>query len=288
MDVKTMQCKNCGASVSFDPKLQVMKCEFCGSTYLVETQVKPSDAEEKVIIFKVDEREANACFDAWVKKGLFKPSDLPRLLTKSPLQGMYIPSWHFIINTTTSWAGEKKQTRTITERDWQGKTITRTVEEWEQRSGNRNESYSLFITTSGGLTNEELDRLAPFPVEEAIAFTQEYIAGKQAEVPVKSIEQALAEAKQIVETRERRAVESEVDRVTHFSLFYNSESHNLVYVPIWITGYKYKDKYYRVLINGCTKEVVGKKPISAGRVLIAIGIVAVVIAVVGWAIYYFG
>ncbi|MGQ9706676.1 MAG: hypothetical protein ACUVWP_06720 [bacterium] len=69
---------------------------------------------------------------------------------------------------------------------------------------------------------------------------------------------------------------------------YISETHNLVYVPIWFTGYKYKDKYYRVMINGCTKEVVGKKPISAGRVLLAIGIAIAAIAVVSWAIYYFG
>jgi DNA-directed RNA polymerase subunit RPC12/RpoP len=288
MELKTMQCKNCGANISFDPKLQVMKCEFCGSTYLVETQVKPTGADEKVIIFKVDEREANACFDNWVKKGLFKPGDLPRLLTKSPLQGMYIPSWHFLISTNTNWSGEKRTTRTVTERDSQGRAVNRTVEEWQYRNGNRNESYSLFIASSGGLANEEMDALAPFPVEEAVAFTQEYITGKQAEVPVKTVEQALAEAKQMVEAKEKKAVESEVDRITSFNLYYNSETHNLVYVPIWITGYKYKDKYYRVLINGSTKEVVGKKPVSVGRVLIAIGIVVAVIAVIGWAIYYFG
>jgi len=281
--VKTVKCNNCGAEVSFDLKTQVLRCEFCGSTYLAEvpqTAAKPWQAEEVIIPLSLTEGDANTKFNEWVKKGLFKPGDLTMMLQRAPLQGIYIPTWNYSFEANTNWAGDKRYTRTISQTNSDGSRSTRTIEEWEPRSGSRHEFYNLFIAASGGLTNQEVDALAPFPLEDAVPYAAEYFAGKQAEVPQKSPEQAWGEAQNIAQEAEERAVRMQVDRITHCSTSFYNEAHRMVYVPIWISGYHYKSKYYRVLINGRTGEVKGKKPVSVLKVLIACGIVAAVIAAI--------
>lgn len=269
---KAMRCDQCGAEVTFDTGKQVMRCEFCGSTYLVETEtaVKPWQAEEVIIPFSTDEGQVNRYFSDWVKKGLFKPGDLSALLQRSPMQGVYIPTWNYSFEATTNWSGEKRYTRSESYTDSQGNRQTRSVEYWEPRSGNRHEFYNLFIAASSGLTNEEVMKLAPFPLENAVPYAVEYFAGKQAEVPHKSPDQGWGEAQVEAEASERAAVHREVDRISYFTTQFYNETHRLVYVPIWLSGYYYKQKYYRVMINGRTGEVQGQKPVSAIKVLIAI------------------
>ncbi len=277
---KAMRCDQCGAEVTFDTQKQVMRCEFCGSTYLVETEtaVKPWEAEEVIIPFATDEGQVNRYFSDWVKKGLFKPGDLSALLQRSPLQGIYIPTWNYSFEATTNWSGEKRFTRSEPYTDSQGNRQTRSVEYWEPRSGNRHEFYNLFIAASSGLTNEEVMKLAPFPLESAVPYAVEYFAGKQAEVPHKSPDQGWGEAQTQAEESERAAVYREVDRISYFTTQFYNETHRLVYVPIWLSGYYYKQKYYRVLINGRTGEVQGQKPVSAIKVLIAIVLGLAVVA----------
>ena len=54
--------------------------------------------------------------------------------------------------------------------------------------------------------------------------------------------------------------------------------YQLALLPVWVGVYRYRDKLYRVLVNGQTKEVAGDKPKDS--VKIALMAVAAVVAVV--------
>jgi DNA-directed RNA polymerase subunit RPC12/RpoP len=281
---KNMKCESCGAEISFDPRMQVLRCEFCGSTYMAEVPTpttaaaKPWQADEIIIPFSLTEGQANQHFSGWVKKGLFKPNDLGVLLQRAPLKNFYIPTWNYAFEASTNWSGQKRYTRTVSETNSSGQRTSRTIEEWEYRSGTHHDYYNLFIAASSGLTNTEVDKLAPFPLEDAVPFSSDYFAGTQAEVPHKSPDQAWTEAQQVAQAQEQQAVNREIDRINSMNTQFFNETHRLAYVPIFISGYNYKQKYYRVLINGRTGEVQGKKPVSVIKVLIAIGIAVALIA----------
>jgi uncharacterized membrane protein len=69
----------------------------------------------------------------------------------------------------------------------------------------------------------------------------------------------------------------EVDRITSMNVSFGDKLAKMVYIPVWIFGYRYRDKYFKALVNGQTGKISGKKPVSFIKVLIAIGIAVAVI-----------
>ena len=64
------------------------------------------------------------------------------------------------------------------------------------------------------------------------------------------------------------------DRVDslRFSTLYSNITYKYLLVPVWISSFKYNDKVYQFVVNGQTGKVGGRAPVSALRVLAAIGI----------------
>lgn len=44
----------------------------------------------------------------------------------------------------------------------------------------------------------------------------------------------------------------------------------LIWLPVWIYGYRYGERYHRVVMNGQTGKIAGERPISARKVGVAI------------------
>ncbi len=51
----------------------------------------------------------------------------------------------------------------------------------------------------------------------------------------------------------------------------------LIWLPVWICGYHYGERYHRVVMNGQTGKVAGERPVSARKMSIAILSVAIVV-----------
>lgn len=291
MELQSYECENCGAEVFFDPNLQVMKCEFCGSTFVpesVKTTDVTLDADVYLIPFKVEESEVGEIFNDWIKKGWFKPGDLASTFQRDKYQGIYIPTWYFHFNASVHWSGEKdiRKTRKIRQAD--GSTRTESYTETEYKNGHFDEVMDLFIPASEGLTVDEVNELAPFPVESSIPFAPEQLTGKQGEKPKIDREIAWGSAREKSQEILREKVLSQVTRITHFDVNLSEPTYKLVYVPVWLFGYNYKDKYYKVTVNGQTGEIQGEKPLSWLRVLLAFGIAAAIIVIVVLLFNYFG
>jgi len=288
-ELKSMQCKNCGAQVFFDINQQVLKCDFCGSTYLVE--VAPGEGAptsgDSILLFTIDEAKARDIFDGWTKKGLFKPGDLHQTLWRDKVEGTYIPSYNFRFTASTHWSGDRKQTRSRTTSGAGGRQTTATETEWIPRSGNWQKPYDMFIPASAGLTFEEVEAIAPFKIEDSRPFATEYIAGFKGERATIDEKTAWAKAEEEAREKENAQVMREVDRITSMNVSFGDKLAKMVYIPVWIFGYRYRDKYFKALVNGQTGKIWGKKPVSFIKVLIAIGIAVAVIVLTVILVAYF-
>ena len=62
MAVMSYKCPNCGAGLTFDPKTQQLRCEYCLSEF-TEEEMKALEAEEAKKVETSDETEQSAAED---------------------------------------------------------------------------------------------------------------------------------------------------------------------------------------------------------------------------------
>ena len=267
-EVKNIQCKNCGAGVAMDGKNMVLRCAFCDSEYVVEV---PETEEEKklreegsVIAFKVEKVEAREKVGKWIKKGLFKPSNFVHTFQEKDFSGIFVPSYKVSCDAVSHWSGTKKyEVRAASEGE-------PAEYDYEHKSGTHNKRYDDYIVASGGLEQKEVDRIQPFDHTGAVGFQKEFMIGYGAEKPSLSEDDAVSRSKERIRKKERSSCSSGVDSLDSCETHFDNLKSSLFMLPVWVFAYLYQGRAYRVLVNGQTGKVKGKKPVSKIKVLIAV------------------
>ena len=73
------------------------------------------------------------------------------------------------------------------------------------------------------------------------------------------------------------------DRVDYLNVYtsYNDTKFNYIMLPVWVCGYKFREKLYTFLVNGRTGASTGKTPVSIPKVvftvLLGLGIISVLV-----------
>jgi hypothetical protein len=274
--VKNLECKNCGAKLQFDPSSVSMTCAFCGSEYFMEIPETPEEKKERedaeIVLFKVDKEAGKKIFSEWIKKGLFKPNDLTSSFKKKDFDGVYIPFYRVNADAVTQWTGrDKVETKSATENE-------PAQYEYKDRSGSHSDSYKDFIEVTKGLEQGEVDQIQPFDDDDTKAYSAELMQGYKFETPDMKVHNAEDAARERIKENEREACSSYADEVSSTSTSISNLGSKLMMLPIWVLVYIYKQKAFRVLINGQTGKIAGKKPVSGIKILIALLIIAAVIA----------
>jgi hypothetical protein len=275
-ETKNVQCENCGASTSFDPSKVSMVCAFCGSEYLVEV---PETEEEKqmkkdaeVILFSVERNQAKEKFNGWIKKGLFKPSDITRSFREKEFDGAYIPFFKITADARSTWNGRDK----VVIRE---ATDTEPAEyDYKDRRGEHSKNYKDYVAATKGLKQPEVDNILPFDDNDSKPYDRQLLMGFKTENPVIKQDNAENTGKERVKNFERNECSRDVDELLNIDTVISNLKSKLIMLPIWILVYTYNNEPYRVLINGQSGKISGQKPVSKVKVAIALFLVAAVIA----------
>ncbi len=289
-------CTNCGATISFDPRTQMLRCPFCGTAIAVRAAAAgsavPGDVPRLVLPFTIDKDAAIVSIREWLGDSFFAPRDLQSRSTLDRGQGTYVPFWRLDAHASSEWEGEVSETRSrqvprqFTTGD--GKTETRLEPEeyriWHPRSGTHEGQHRAWICGSTGLTSDEADRLMPFPEEGMLTWSTDAIAGYSAEEPGIDVAGAWATGEPKIQQMERDQCAGEVERLTRVDTRLSDRTAAVCYLPVWLFGYRYDGVDYRVLVNGQTGEIVGTRPKSRARVVATIAagmlIVAIIVALI--------
>jgi len=266
----TMECKSCGANLSFDSSSVSKKCSFCGSEYFLEVPETQEQKEIKenaeIILFKVQKDEAGEKFAEWIKKGLFKPSDLATAFQEQEFDGAYIPFYKVSSEADTNWDGQDKVKYGDGPDDF----------DWEDSSGTHSETYKDFVAATKGLDQDEVDDILPFDDNDTKPYSQELMMGYKFENPAISEENAIEKGRDRVKEWEREACTGKCDNLIDYDVSISNIRSKLMMLPIWVLVYTFENKPYRVLINGQTGKVSGQKPVSKLKVAIAIALAVAV------------
>ncbi len=279
LPTKSSSCQSCGAIISFGANETARTCTFCGSSAVLEVEsMRQTLRPESLVPFQKTKDVAQQYFAQWLRSLWFRPNDLKRLASVSLIQGVYIPYWVFDATLDSEWwamAGEYYYTTETYTEEVDGRTETRTREvrhtRWFPAAGSRHDIYDdHLICASRGLPLKLAAKLDSFDTHQLNPYDPSYLAGWRAEeyqLDLKPAwQQAVREIEQSQYDRCGRDVPGDTFMSLNVSNTFSETRFKHVLLPIWIAGYRYRDKTYQFLVNGQTGEVEGDAPYSVWKI----------------------
>lgn len=281
-----VQCDNCGANTTLPTGVTSDTCGFCGSPLVIakvrhERLLKP----HYVLPFLLDSREAERLFFRWLGKRWFAPNALiknVKQIHRDHFKGTYLPHWAYDTETTTTYNGQcgiyywENESYTTTEN---GRTVHRTRQvrhtRWHAASGQVHCSFKdILVLASHSLSRKVADRLEPWQLERLQPFDERYLSGFRAETYAVDARAGLALAKQkmqsTIEMTVRQDIGGDEQHIEQQQSDYADIRLKYNLLPIWISAFTFKGKIYQIAINASTGEVIGERPYSIAKIILAI------------------
>ncbi len=284
-DEKEIVCQNCGGHTTITGSLTAEKCPYC-ATPIQRDDVH--DAPERLPVdgmlpFAVDGDEAKGLIEEWINGRWFAPSEFKRYSTAGSFTSVYMAYFTYDADTLTFYRGRRGDDYTVTVGSGDNRrTETRT--RWTRVSGRVANSFDdVAVFANTGFEKKRIDKLEPWPTENAKPYSSEYVAGHLARTYDRDVEECLPEATSEMEAAIRNTVRRDIggDRqdITSLNIDWRKMTYKHVLLPIWLLTVVYHQRPFQVYINGVTGEVHGQRPYS--KVKIAIAVTLALIVVIG-------
>lgn len=287
--VKTFVCPGCRAVTESDALSD--RCQFCASPLVADASLTERVVPEAVVPFGLDRNAARDALRTWTSSRWFAPSSLKKVSEAETFKGTYLPHWTYDSNTLSEYRGERGEhyyeTETYTETvDGQQQTRTRQVQRtrWWPAGGTVQRFFDdVLVAGTTTVAEKQLDKLTPWPLEQAVPYQQEYLAGFQTlrydVEPEPGLETAKQRMATVIEQDCRQDIGGDEQRVHSISTGYSETTFKLLLLPVWFLTYLHGGKPLQVMVNARTGEVIGDRPYSAGKIFAAVVAALAVIAV---------
>jgi hypothetical protein len=296
-----VKCQTCGAVVLLEDKVSADRCPYCGT--FLENKAESAKAmvqPEGLLPFAVDKRKASEVFRRWVEGLWFAPSELKKWADRGQLAGAYIPFWTYDSMTYTFYTGMRgddyPETEYYTETETyaeNGETRTREVQKsrtviktiWTPVSGEVQHFFDdVLICGTKSLPDRYVSVVQPKELEGLEEFKPEFLSGFTTERYTIGPKEGFDQAKVVMEAHIRvlccQDIGGNHQQLTSVETQHVGVTFKHVLLPVWLTNYHYRDKNYRVLINGKTGQVLGDRPYSFWKILSLILVILAVVAAI--------
>lgn len=268
-------CKNCGAILITEPETAATTCSFCGAGVVLGDRLSGVLAPAKVIPFSISKEEAIKAFRSWCKNGRLTPKGFMDANRIKNITGMYVPFWLYDLNSKIKVNASATKVRTYTRGDY---IYTETSHFDVYRNINLN-YVKIPVDASEKMNDQFMDRLEPYHYNQLKDFKTPYLAGYIAEKYNYDDKELLPRAK----TKIKNFIDSYISStmrgystVTYRNKQIDTKKKHAHYVllPVWMVYYDYDKSEHTFAMNGQTGKVVGKPPISYGKVAMWFGGIA--------------
>ncbi|MCX7933752.1 MAG: hypothetical protein N3A66_00660, partial [Planctomycetota bacterium] len=265
---EVVKCSGCGAETTLPAAVAAAACPYCG-THLTNARAKRRAIRPKALLpFKIDRRQAQAAFHAWVKSRWFAPGDLKNYAGREEsLQGVYLPYWTYDAKTTSAYTGERGDDYYVTEHYTayvNGKSVPRTRQvrktRWRPASGTVQVDFDdILVLASNSLRRDLADALEPWDLQSLVPYAEEYLSGYTVEAYQVDLRAGFEQARAImasgIESAIRRDIGGDHQRIHSVRTAYRDITYKHILLPVWLSAYRYRGKVYRLLVNARTAEV---------------------------------
>lgn len=260
-------CQNCGAILITDSQTTATTCSFCGAGVVIGDRLTGSLAPAKVIPFTISKEHAQEAFKKWCKKGRLTPSDFMNADRIKNISGLYVPFWLFDLNGRGEAEAVCTRVHTYTRGDW---IYTQTKYYNVFRKVDLN-YLRIPCDASKKMEDSMMDKLEPYDYSNLKDFNMPYLAGYIAEKYDYDDTNLLPRMKDRVSDYVDTYIRSTINGYTTVS--YHRKDINIrqkradyTLMPVWMVCYDYKNAEHNFAMNGQTGKIVGKPPLSTGKI----------------------
>ncbi|KXO99358.1 hypothetical protein AXK58_23805 [Tsukamurella tyrosinosolvens] len=281
-------CQNCGGHTLFSGTLTAVRCPYC-NTPIQRTDVQVAPARlpvDGILPLRVGEDQARQNIESWVNSRWFAPREFKKYRVLGSFTSIYLSYYSYDAEVTTDYSGSRGVHRTRRDRDGNIETYT----DWWPVSGRVHDSIrQLAESANTGLDADRVRDLEPWPTEQSVTYTPEFVAGHLARTydgdAAQVFEaQARPRIEGIIEHTVRRDIGGDEQRISRMNPVYQSIDFLYLLMPVWLLTVTFANKPFQVFVNGVTGEVQGQRPWSAIKIAFA---VTVGLLLLGLAVYLY-
>jgi hypothetical protein len=313
-EMETLSCTGCGAPVGYTPGEPMVTCGHCGSVNrppvpaipVDQGQAPPDPAAMPVsrlmLANKFDQKGIEDAARYWMSKGVFKASDLDETARFFDLKCIAMPFWVISCDAVTHWSGMNKHTHSYKV----GKR-THTVTHWVPASGDFSLKHNWAVVGCHGVNLFGLDAFNPGTkavdtdwgglnwmfgslgdkdskeVDLLVGCEQFNPARlpKEMNVVEPRVEESQGEreARENVINLHRKMANGKCTRLEKCNTNVQVTAKSMVHVPLWELSYLYKEKPFKILVNGGNGQVIkGTAPAGKWDKIVMTSLVILLIA----------
>ncbi len=293
-ETATLRCPGCGAEVGFDATTLADQCPFC-ATPLARDDAHPHrhPKPQGILPFALDGRAARERMTRWLGSLWFAPGGLKKFAEAGrPLSGVYLPHYTYDAIGEADYAGQRgdayyvTRTRTVSGKaqNFQERRIR-----WRPVRGRvRHVFDDVLVPASDSLGSEAEYGGRSWDLAALEPYRPEFLAGFRAEAPQYPLDQGYARAQAVMEQMLVRDIKFDIggdaQQITSMRARYTDVTFKHVLLPVWLAAYRWRNKPYRVVVNGRTGAVTGERPYSPWKIAIAVILALIVAIAVGYAV----
>ena len=285
----TVRCPGCGAETTFDPDIKSDDCPFCGTSIVTDGHAHKVIKPKSLLPFKIEKRDADEAFMAWLKKRWFAPNKLKRQRrNQRPLQGVYIPFWTYDSDTLTNYTGQRGKHYYVKV----GNRSQRRTR-WYPVSGRVSNTFDdILVVASKSLPKKLTESLEPWDLPSLVPYKDDYLSGFRTESYQVDLAEGFTDARgqmdAVIRSSIRRDIGGDVQRIFTVNTTHRDVTFKHILLPLWISSYRFKEKAYRFLINARTGEVQGERPYSWVKIAFAVLTALAIGGAIWYAFEYYG
>lgn len=296
-DVVTLKCSSCGAEVVIDTASSTQaRCHWCRNKLSINSQVQNGAVPDVVLPFTVKKNEARTKIEAFVgKRKFYAHPKFKAEFTTENIMGVYFPYMLVDVNSHALFKGQgEHQIRSYSVGTGDNRETRYDAELYNVErefdlvvDGLSVESSSDRLNTNNKeKTNNIINSIMPFDVENCVKYDSNYLTGYTSEKRDTNVEQLKPlvdkQAKDVARFAANDSLK-QYDRGVAWStqnFDIKGEQWKAAYLPVWLYSYQQvsgnKKLLHYVAVNARTKETMGSVPIYYPKLILISFLVEVV------------
>lgn len=286
-NIMTLKCSSCGAEVVIDTSESTQaRCHWCRNTLSINQQIPNGAIPDVVLPFKLTKSEAKAQIESFVgKRKFFANPKFKEEFTTENIMGVYFPYMVVDVNSHASFFGRGEHQVRVYNRG--NRENTRTYYDADLYEVERDfdltiegltvESSSDKLNRNSNKTNNIINAIMPFDIENSVKYNANYLRGYTSEKRDINVEQLKplvdSQSKDIARFAANETLK-QYDRGVSWSserLDVKGRQWKTAYLPVWLYSYQEKKEenglLHYVAVNARTKETIGSVPIHMPKLI---------------------
>jgi len=266
-EAKEYHCNNCGAVIVTDADTTATTCSFCNAAVVLGDRVSGILAPSLVIPFHINKQQAEAAFRKWCKNGLLTPKGFMSADRIKKITGLYVPFWLYDLKNEAKVSAVGTRVRTYSRGDY----IYTETKFYDVYRHLKVDFQRVPVDGSEKMNDELMDKLEPYDYQNLKDFKTPYLAGYIAEKYNYDDKELFPRVKEKMSKPLDQYISSTINGYTSVSYKdkdIHTEKAKSLYalLPVWMVSYDYEKSEHIFAMNGQTGKVVGKPPLSFGKI----------------------